>query len=341
MKVLFVGLGGVGQRHLRLLKAQYPEAEVYAFRTVGRNFEIDDQLVAHPDIKVAEKYGVEELETLSDALSVSPKFAVVANPTSLHFETVSEMVASGVSALVEKPISAKRHPVKNLMRAAVKNGVYIQIGYMYRFHPAFAVLNHLIGSKRLGQLICASIAVGSYMPDWHKYESFNTLYAAQESLGGGVLATEVHEIDILCGIFGAPRRVSSVGYRTKRYGLKVIDTAAITMEFGVNRRPLLVTGHLSFVQDTPVRSIEIQGTKGKVQWDILAGQITLHSEETAEVWDFHDVPRNSLFESQLRHFIDRLDKGEINDNEIAQIVNTDQTIVSLQESLISGAVREL
>ena len=50
MRALFIGLGGVGQRHLRLLKEMYPDAEVAAVRTRRRIFEIDDDLKVNKNI---------------------------------------------------------------------------------------------------------------------------------------------------------------------------------------------------------------------------------------------------------------------------------------------------
>ena len=58
MRALFIGLGGAGQRHLRLLKEMYPDAEVAAVRTRRRIFEIDDDLKVNENINLEEKFGI-------------------------------------------------------------------------------------------------------------------------------------------------------------------------------------------------------------------------------------------------------------------------------------------
>ena len=45
------------------------------------------------------------------------------------------------------------------------------------------------------------VNVGSFVPHWHKYEDFRDLYACKNSLGGGIIYTECHELDINSNAF--------------------------------------------------------------------------------------------------------------------------------------------
>ena len=60
MKALFVGLGGIGQRHLRILRDLMPKVEISAVRRRGRRFEITDQLEADYSVDLIEKYQIRE-----------------------------------------------------------------------------------------------------------------------------------------------------------------------------------------------------------------------------------------------------------------------------------------
>ena len=44
MRVLFIGLGGVGQRHMRNILKISPKSEIFAVRQTNKNFEIDNNL---------------------------------------------------------------------------------------------------------------------------------------------------------------------------------------------------------------------------------------------------------------------------------------------------------
>ena len=69
---------------------------------------------------------------------------------------------------------------------------------MLRFHPqSIKIFNIIKNKKSLGTIYNASINVNSYMPNWHKYENYKDLYASNKNLGGGVILTECHEIDLM------------------------------------------------------------------------------------------------------------------------------------------------
>ena len=42
MKILFVGLGSIGQRHLRNLKKFFPKFEILAYRKLNRKLTLDE-----------------------------------------------------------------------------------------------------------------------------------------------------------------------------------------------------------------------------------------------------------------------------------------------------------
>ena len=76
MKILFIGLGGIGQRHLRNIKSLYPESEFIAFRSRG------SQKIISTDLKVTSEDGLEEAHSIKsfndidEALACKP-FATI------------------------------------------------------------------------------------------------------------------------------------------------------------------------------------------------------------------------------------------------------------------------
>jgi len=45
------------------------------------------------------------------------------------------------------------------------------------------------------------------MPGFHTYEDYRTSYASRVDLGGGVVLTQIHELDYLQAIFGQPTSI--------------------------------------------------------------------------------------------------------------------------------------
>ena len=45
------------------------------------------------------------------------------------------------------------------------------------------------------------------MPNHHPYENYRTSYASKKKLGGGVVQSLIHEIDIISHFFGSPYKI--------------------------------------------------------------------------------------------------------------------------------------
>ena len=144
MKVLFIGLGGIGQRHLRILKKILPDAKISAVRHSGRVNEITDTLQLNSDVNIERKYDIDIYTSIEEAVIDKPDFAIVANPTSLHVETAFELVKNKIPVLLEKPISNTDNKVDDLVELSLKNSTPVMIAFMMRFHPCVIQLEKYI-----------------------------------------------------------------------------------------------------------------------------------------------------------------------------------------------------
>jgi len=80
MKIIFVGLGSIGKRHLNILKKLYDDIDIIAFRSNknSKNFS-----------------GVKNYYDLDKALAQSPDIAFITNPTSLHIKSAIKCAQVG------------------------------------------------------------------------------------------------------------------------------------------------------------------------------------------------------------------------------------------------------
>lgn len=305
MKVLFFGLGGIGQRHLRNLLKIDRDSSIGAVRKCLRVFEIGDDLKPDHSVNIIKKYGIDVFTTLEKAMSFRPDFAIVANPTSEHIKTASALVKRGIPVFLEKPVSDNRKGLAELERLSREKKVPVMAGYMMRFHPCAAKMKSLITNGKVGRIQSVAVTAHSYMPLWHTYEKCNDFYAGKRSLGGGVVLTEIHEIDLLFWFFGVPKKLFAVGGKLSDLPIDVEDTASILMEQRYMGRTFPVSVNLSFVQRPPIRKMAIFGSNGRIEWDISASIITIASagSGTKKIYDRSDFSRNDMFVSELRHFI--------------------------------------
>ena len=100
-RILIVGFGSIGKRHLRLarklchlLRLQY-----------------SDTNWALIPLKVLIKF----FSNIEEALDFSPKLAVIANPATFHISIAMRLAEMGVHLFIEKPISTTSEGVNDLI----------------------------------------------------------------------------------------------------------------------------------------------------------------------------------------------------------------------------------
>ena len=119
----------------------------------------------------------------------------------------------------------------------------------------------------MGRIVAVRAEVGEYLPGWHPYEDYRQMYASRAELGGGVVLSQIHEIDYIYWLFGMPRRVMAIGGHLSSLEIDVEDTASILMECVVDGRPIPVHLHQDYVQRPPSRTCQVIGDEGKILVD--------------------------------------------------------------------------
>ena len=148
-----VGTFYLGRLHARVL-TEMPEAHVAGFVETNDTvaFEVAQSLGLHRFASMAE---------LADAVDC----AVVATPTTTHFDAACQLLEAGRDVLVEKPITAEIEQGRRLIDIAKKNNRVLQVGHVERYNPAIvAVAPHLhdiryIEAERLGVFVGRSLDI--------------------------------------------------------------------------------------------------------------------------------------------------------------------------------------
>ena len=149
--------------------------------------------------------------SLEEGLDNDPDLIVISNPTSLHYEVAQKAAERNINIFVEKPFSHNLDGFNQFENLVLKNKLYFFVSYQRRFHPYLNRIKGIIESGILGKIITANFNVATYLPIWHPYEDYKQLYACKPDLGGGVLLTEIHELDLCFWYFGLPEFVNCVG----------------------------------------------------------------------------------------------------------------------------------
>ena len=303
MKVMMVGLGGAGQRHMRILKDLLGnEAEFIAYRVRGRRYEIRPDFKIDEAVSVEKKYGITSYNDLSEALDQKPEIAVLANPSAYHIPVSQEIAETGCHMLIEKPLSHTMDGVDKLTETVEKKGTVAMVGYQMRFHPCLQYIKELLNEERLGDVITANLMVHSHVPSWHPYEDYRNLYAVRRDMGGGVLLTESHEPDYANWFFGTPKNVYAVGGKLSSADIDVEDTASLALRCSKGGREFPVHIDMSFMSRPDMRGCDIAFEKGSVKWE-GGTQVSVYEGQKWTHKNYDGFERIHLFNDQMKHFL--------------------------------------
>jgi predicted dehydrogenase len=152
-RVGVVGTGYLGRLHAHIL-TEIPEASMAGF--VETNDAIADEIASTLKIK--------RYPTVA-ALIEDVECAVIATPTTSHYEVAKQFLEAGRDVLIEKPMTATVDESRELIALAAAKQRIIQVGHVERYNPAIAAVAEMVrGSRyfeaeRLGVFVPRSLDV--------------------------------------------------------------------------------------------------------------------------------------------------------------------------------------
>ena len=290
------------------------------------------------------QYGIIEFNSLSKALEQRPELAFVCNPSSSHIDTAIEIAQSGCHLFIEKPLSASLAGTSQLVDIAREKRLTVMVGYQMRFHPGLLQVRDWLSKSRVGRLVSAHITHGEHLENFHPYESYKKFYAGQRSLGGGVVFTQIHEINYALWLFGTPTAVFAVGGRRSNLEIDVEDVSTALLKYDSEGKNLPVSISVNYLQRPPARSLHILGDSGEIALDFYKERTARLSNWRSgenETVSFSKLDVNDLFISELKHFLQRVDLADFSLSNLIASVTDVRVASAIRESLESGNVIRL
>jgi len=292
--VAIVGLGGIGCRHLRLLKETRPDIEVTLVRSGhGRKW---------PEKDLADR----TVSSITAAVEKNIQAAIIATPANMHLEQAKELAQAGIHMLVEKPLSHRSDGIDQLIAKVQENEIIGMVGYVFRHHPAAKRFKKLFDAGTLGKPLHARVECGSYLPEWRPEQDYKKTVSASKDLGGGVLLELSHELDYIRWFLGDITEVTAKLYNSGTLEIDVEDSADLILN---SKGSVPVSMHIDFNRRHPVRKCEVQGTNGMLTWNVLEQKISwelIGVEARDELFNFG---RDFVYREQLSHFLNCIEHG--------------------------------
>lgn len=340
MKILMIGLGSIGQRHLRNIKRVLgEEAEILAYRVRGLQRTFSDTMQIRDRVSLEEEYHIRSFASLTEALLEKPELAFITNPTNMHIPCAIQCAKAGCHLFLEKPISDSLEGIDELQKAAQDAGIKIFVGYQNRFHPAICAVKEVLEAGSLGKILSVHSVVGERLTTMHTYEDYKETYMARKDMGGGVVTNQlVHEMDYLYYLFGKPVSVYALGGTIGNLGIDVEDNcdALFLMENGTER--VAVNVHADFYQSPPSRFIKVIGEKGQIQADLINGTVTKTVSDVTEHIAFTEFVRNDMFIEELKLFLSCVKEGGKEAITLEDGIVSLKMAMAIKESMQTGGV---
>jgi predicted dehydrogenase len=291
-RVLIVGAGSIGTRHLRIARTLLPSADIRVLRRA-----------ASPATPTGANGCFSNLEA---AVNYAPHIAVVANPATLHLGVAYRLAHAGTHLLVEKPLAADVEGVSALLQVCRERRVVLLIGYNLRFLPSLQHFRSLVRSGSVGRVLSVRCEIGQYLPSWRPGADYRQSVSARRELGGGALLELSHELDYLRWIFGEVAWVKAFLSRQSSLEIDVEDSAHIILGFAAasDGSQLVGTVNMDFVRHDTTRICTAICESGSIRWNGLTGKVEQFAPggEWREVFS-HSPERDESYLREWRHFL--------------------------------------
>jgi predicted dehydrogenase len=290
-KILIVGFGSIGKKHLKSLRLIFPDSEIAVFR---RN---DSSLIpAEAD------YLFTKWEQVS---GFKPDIALICTPASKHIEAVRILAPLGVHLFIEKPMTASLDQAMELTEIVSNSSIHVMLGYHLRFSPSLIFYKKCIDERLVGDVLSVRCEVGQNISTWRPGTNPRESVSTLNEMGGGVLLELSHEIDYLRWIFGEMELIGGLVSRKKELNFEVEDEANLIFEIKdeASNSKLCASINLDFLRWDSSRYCFAIGGLGTLKWDGILGQVLL-LEKDSNSWRIIFASKNDLEQSYLNQFMD-------------------------------------
>lgn len=293
-RVLIIGLGSIGRRHLSNL--QKLDCEVSVCRRAVETAEATHR-----------EFGIAAFASLADAASWKPNVVLIANPTSEHLNVAFWAVEHDCHVFIEKPLSHTLDAADAFLCMAEERQRCVAVGCNLRFHPAMEAIHAAVSEGRIGRLLIARAEVGQYLPDWHPAADYRQEYSACAELGGGALLTLIHDLDYVYWIAGDVKEVIGKRVHVSNLELDVEDVAEIICR---HISGTLTSVHMDFLDRAYNRRSRWVGELGTIEW-IWGGPVLFiqHGGHQEILWHDPTFDCNDTYVRELRDFFNSIETG--------------------------------
>ena len=247
MKVLIVGLGSMGKRRARLIKAAYPAAQLLGVDT------------APARRKEAEALGIQAFASIKEAVAAGAEAAFVCTAPLSHRAILEELLSAGLHVFTELNLVADGYDELIALAKQKQRVLFLSSTMLYRREVQYM-------QREVSQFdgaLSYIYHIGQYLPDWHPWENYENFFVGDARTGG---CREIFGIELpwLTETFGPVEEVFAVKDKVTALKTTYPDRFFVTLCHKGGTKGVLA---VDVVCPKAVRNLEIFGEGLHLFWE--------------------------------------------------------------------------
>ncbi|HOZ86239.1 MAG TPA: Gfo/Idh/MocA family oxidoreductase [Bacteroidia bacterium] len=329
--ILVIGLGSMGKRRIRNLKAM-------GFKKIyGFDLRDDRQEEARA------LYGIQVVNDVDIAMrELKIEVLIISVPPHLHHLYINRAIENEIHFFVEASV-VDEGMEEAITKLKSRKIVAAPSGTLY-FHPAIQKIKSIIESGDLGHVTNFIYHSGQYLPDWHSYEKVEDFYVSKKETGG---AREIvpFELTWITKLLGFPNQVAAVVKKTIQIkGAEEIDD---TYNILLHYDGFIVNMTIDVVSRHATRKLLINGADKQLTWNWDDNCIKIFDPATGE-WDIWNYESNDsapgynkniieqMYIMELHNFFDAIE----NKNDFFNSMDYDHKVLKLLYTIENSSSRK-
>jgi predicted dehydrogenase len=235
------------------------------------------------------------LKSYNELLDLAEIDAIhICTPNETHYHFCKNALMAGKHVLVEKPMTLSSPEAFELMNLAKKEGLTLQVGYIFRFNNALSEVRRLIRENFFGDLYYLRLQWTTLM-----------LPTPERDI---IFDLGPHPVDVINYLLDTwPSKVTC---KARAYTRKTLpETVYATVELD---KLVIANIELSWLQPGKERRVDVVGSERCATIDTLNQSVFIFQNHGRKNYS-HDVQKNNTILTEIKHFVDRISG---NDNSV-------------------------
>lgn len=319
MKILILGCGSIGKRHITNLKfLGYNDICVY---------DIDRELA----VAVAKNYELPTVRSIAEGIDNKPDVAFICVPNHVHLSTAIPLAREGIHLFIEKPLDINLDNFNELSEIIVKNTIINMVGCNFRFDEGLKLVKNFLIEGQIGVPLILRAVFGYYLPDWRPGSDYRKNYAAKKETGGGVILDRIHEFDYVLWLLGNVSSISGFSRSTGSLDIETEDVADIVFK---HTNGVISNIHIDYLRREYLCCCEVSGTEGIAFWNFKDRQVSLYKSDSKTWHHYSDQISkdiNTMYVEEIKYFMCCVENEKQTCNTVFDAATTLQIAIDARE----------